>query len=79
MLKKGFIIFNVQHNKVMCKLEDFIFFLFFFPANGINGFGGSEFVFSLILSKQGVCHTMGLLAIYIKKYLKANEELWKLK
>jgi hypothetical protein len=75
MLKKGFIIFNVQHNnKVMCKLEDF-----FFPANGINGFGGSEFVFSLILSKQGgVLHTVGL-AIYIKKYLKANEEFWKLK
>jgi hypothetical protein len=28
--------------------------------------------------KQGVCHTMAL-PIYIKKYLKAKEELWKLK
>jgi hypothetical protein len=28
--------------------------------------------------KQGVCHTSGL-AIYIKKYLKVKEELWKLK
>jgi hypothetical protein len=28
--------------------------------------------------KQGVCHTVGL-AIYIKTYLKAKEELRKLK
>jgi hypothetical protein len=28
--------------------------------------------------KHGVCHTCGL-AIYIKKYLKAKEDLWKLK
>jgi len=27
---------------------------------------------------KGVCHTVAL-AIYIKKYLKANEELWKFK
>jgi hypothetical protein len=30
------------------------------------------------LGKQGVCHTNGL-AIYIKKYFKAKEELWKFK
>jgi len=29
--------------------------------------------------EQGVCHTHCGLAIYIKKYLKAKEELWKLK
>jgi len=29
-------------------------------------------------SKEGVCHTGGL-AIYISKYLRAKEELWKLK
>jgi hypothetical protein len=29
-------------------------------------------------ANKGVCHTCGL-AIYIKKYLKAKEELWKLK
>ncbi len=29
------------------------------------------------LQKQGVCHTIGGLAIYIKKYLNAKEELWK--
>jgi hypothetical protein len=29
-------------------------------------------------NKQGVCHS-GAFAIYIKKYLKAKEELWKLK
>jgi hypothetical protein len=28
--------------------------------------------------QQGVCHTAAL-PIYIKKYLKAKEELWKLK
>jgi hypothetical protein len=28
--------------------------------------------------EQGVCHHYGL-AIYIKKYLKAKEELWKFK
>jgi hypothetical protein len=28
--------------------------------------------------QQGVCHTMAF-AIYIKKYLKAKEELWKFK
>ncbi len=28
--------------------------------------------------KQGVCRTVALL-IYIKKYLKAKEELWKFK
>ncbi len=28
--------------------------------------------------QQGVCHTCGL-AIYIKKYIEAKEELWKLK
>jgi hypothetical protein len=28
--------------------------------------------------KQGVCHTVAL-PFYIKKYLKAKEELWKLK
>jgi hypothetical protein len=27
---------------------------------------------------RGVCHILGL-AIYIEKYLKAKEELWKLK
>jgi hypothetical protein len=32
----------------------------FFPANGINGFGGFEFVFSFILSKQGVYHIVAL-------------------
>jgi hypothetical protein len=31
------------------------------------------------LQKQGVCHTVGALAIYIKKNRKAKEELWKLK
>ncbi len=31
------------------------------------------------LQKQGVCHTVGGLAIYIKMYLNAKEELWKLK
>jgi len=30
------------------------------------------------VSKQGVCHTMAF-AIYIKKYFKAKEELWKYK
>jgi hypothetical protein len=30
------------------------------------------------LHKQGLCQKCGL-AIYIKKYLKAKEELWKLK
>jgi hypothetical protein len=29
-------------------------------------------------NKQGMCHTVAL-PIYIKKYLKAKEELWKLK
>jgi hypothetical protein len=29
------------------------------------------------LCKQGVCHTVCGLAIYIKKYLKEKEELWK--
>jgi hypothetical protein len=29
------------------------------------------------LSKQGVCQLHYGLAIYIKKYLKAKEELWK--
>jgi hypothetical protein len=29
--------------------------------------------------KQGVCQSHRGLAIYIKKYLKAKEELWKLK
>jgi hypothetical protein len=29
-------------------------------------------------SQQGVCHTVTF-AIYIKKYRKAKEELWKLK
>jgi hypothetical protein len=29
--------------------------------------------------EQGVCHTHSGLAIYIKKELKAKEELWKLK
>jgi hypothetical protein len=29
--------------------------------------------------KQGVGHTHCGLAIYLKKYLKAKEELWKLK
>jgi hypothetical protein len=29
-------------------------------------------------NKQGTCHTMAL-PIYIKKCLKAKEELWKLK
>jgi hypothetical protein len=28
--------------------------------------------------KQGVCHTMAL-PITLKKYIKAKEELWKLK
>jgi hypothetical protein len=28
--------------------------------------------------KQGVCHTMAL-PFYIKRYLKAKEEFWKLK
>jgi hypothetical protein len=28
---------------------------------------------------KGVCHTMALPFIYIQKYLKAKEELWKLK
>jgi hypothetical protein len=33
-----------------------------------------------VLYKQGVYHTdCGQVAIYIKKYLKAKEELWKLK
>jgi hypothetical protein len=32
-----------------------------------------------IEKKQGVCHTMYGLSIYIKKYLKAKEEPWKLK
>jgi len=32
-----------------------------------------------LFCKQGVCHICGGLAIYIKKYLKAKEELWKLK
>jgi hypothetical protein len=31
------------------------------------------------LRKQGVCHTVAWLAIHIKKYLKATEELWELK
>jgi hypothetical protein len=31
-----------------------------------------------IITKQGVCHTVAL-PIYIKKYFKAKEELWKLK
>jgi hypothetical protein len=30
------------------------------------------------MGKQGVCHTVAF-AIYIKKFLKAKEELWKLK
>jgi hypothetical protein len=29
--------------------------------------------------KQGVCQSHCGLAIYMKKYLKAKEELWKLK
>jgi hypothetical protein len=29
-------------------------------------------------AKQGVCHTIRL-AIYVKKYLKAKEELWNIK
>jgi len=35
-------------------------------------------IYSKTPKKQGVCHTVAL-AIYIKKYLKANEELWKFK
>jgi hypothetical protein len=35
-------------------------------------------IYSKTQKKQGVCHTVAL-AIYIKKYLKANEELWKFK
>jgi hypothetical protein len=31
------------------------------------------------LQKQGVCHTVGGLAIYIEKYLNAKEEVWKFK
>jgi len=30
-------------------------------------------------SQQGACHSHCGLAIYIKKYLKAKEDLWKLK
>jgi hypothetical protein len=33
----------------------------------------------IALHKQGVCHLHCGLAIYIKRYLKAKEELWKLK
>jgi hypothetical protein len=33
----------------------------------------------LTKSKQGGVSHCGLVAIYIKKYLKAKEELWKLK
>jgi hypothetical protein len=33
----------------------------------------------LSLRKQGVCHTVALPFTLIKKYLKAKEELWKLK
>jgi hypothetical protein len=29
------------------------------------------------MEEQGVCHIVAL-AIYIKKYLKAKEELWKI-
>ncbi len=80
MLKKGFIIFNVQHNKVMCKLEDFFFFFFFFqPMELMDLVGVNLFSHSSWVNKGCVSHTVGLLAIYIKKYLKANEELWKLK
>jgi hypothetical protein len=44
----------------------------------------SSYITSLMIclhspsQKQGVCHTGGL-AIYTKKYLRAKEELWKLK
>jgi hypothetical protein len=51
----------------MCRLEDF-----FFQANGINVFGGSEFVFSLILSKQRVCHTVAL-PFALKSILKQKK------
>ncbi len=33
--------------------------------------------FSFTMREQGLCHTVAF-AIYIKKYLKAKEELWKL-
>jgi hypothetical protein len=31
------------------------------------------------VEQQGVCRIVWALQIYIKKYLKAKEELWKLK
>jgi hypothetical protein len=34
---------------------------------------------SLTNENKGVCHTVALLAIYIKTNVKAKEELWKLK
>jgi hypothetical protein len=37
-----------------------------------------EAIFEQYIQRQGVCHNCGL-AIYIKKHLKAKEELWKLK
>jgi hypothetical protein len=40
------------------------------------GGGGEK---GLMLECLVLCHTLALLAIYIKKYLKAKEELWKLK
>jgi hypothetical protein len=58
-----------------------------YPAQ-TNNVGSSNDFFSPFLgefshhgykNKQGVCQLHCGLAIYIKKYLKAKEELWKIK
>jgi hypothetical protein len=36
-------------------------------------------VATCILFKQGVCHNVAFAIYIIRKYLKAKEELWKLK
>ncbi len=43
-----------------------------------NLFHFPSFLVAVLSCNKGVCHTVAI-AIYIKKYLKAKEELWKLK
>jgi hypothetical protein len=49
-----------------------------YQESGLGGCCGLQHLNVTQPYKQGVCHIVAF-AIYIKKYLKAKEELWKLK
>jgi hypothetical protein len=49
-----------------------------YQESGLGGHCGLQHLNVTTQYKQWVCHIVAF-AIYIKKYLKAKEELWKLK